>query len=393
MLVVTAIGGAPFFAWGEEATPPGEEATEAPERQAPERQAPERQASIRDGPRAQAQMHFLQGIRLAERQQWEAALAEFDESLRLYPTRSALFNRAISLQHLNRYSEAVAALEEVLSRYASELTEARRRQVRQGLDDLRSLLTAVSIEANVEGAMVSVDGNEVGTTPLERPLLLLSGLHVIELRRRGYRPAYREVAVVSGEQMTERFTLIEPPRMGGIRIEANVTRGEVLIDGLEVGSLPYRGVLAEGLHEVEVSAPGYRAATQMVSVAADEDRSISVTLDRLRRVRRAWFYSLLAVSVAGVLATGGLGAATLVLNASYDAHAIDAQDRQDQGNNLVLATDIALGLSCTMALSTLIIGLFTDWTRPAAEPQRAQELEIPEFETGNNGMEIQEDEP
>ena len=56
-----------------------------------------------------ARMHFAQGIELAEQEHWEAALALFDESLRLHPTQAAQFNRGLCLRFLNRYPEAIEA--------------------------------------------------------------------------------------------------------------------------------------------------------------------------------------------------------------------------------------------------------------------------------------------
>jgi hypothetical protein len=58
------------------------------------------------------------------------------------------------------------------------------------------------------GAQIYVDGTYSGRTPLERPLQLPTGNHLIELRRIGYKNWSNTVYVPADESLTLRITLV-----------------------------------------------------------------------------------------------------------------------------------------------------------------------------------------
>jgi hypothetical protein len=219
----------------------------------------------------------------------------------------------------------------------------------------------VEVEVNVDGATVSVDDREVGTSPLDGPVVVLSGSHVFEVRREGYRPARRRVVVVAGEARTERFELLEPPRMAMVRIESNIEGARVYLDGQEAGLTPYSGVLRQGVHEIAVRSPGHETVERVVSLTAEEDRALTFTLRPSRRVHRGWFWSAVGLTIAGALTTGGVGATALVLDGRYDHRADDAPELQREGRQWVLGADIALGVTLGAAATALVLSFFTEW--------------------------------
>ena len=304
-------------------------------------------------------------------QRGEEALAEFDESLRLLPTGAALFNRALCLRNLHRYPEAISALDRYLERYADEIDSTRREEVYRMLADIRSLLTEVVLRVTVDGATVVVDDETVGTSPLDAPLRLLSGEHEILVQLDGYIDVRRGIEVVTGREMTVEIELAEQPRVGTLRLEANVPGATVTIDGEEVGVVPYEGTLSEGDHLIEVSAEGYRATTQTVSIAMGEARIVSMSLMRPHRSHRAWFWSAVGLAAAGALTTIGLGVTVHVLDSEYSSTALDASEQYDRGRSLAIGADVALGLTCVSALTALILFFFTDWSGDRGEEERA----------------------
>jgi hypothetical protein len=336
----------------------------------PEGSAPEESAGAA-GEVERARMHFEQGLRLTRREHWDAALVEFERSLSLHPTQAAALNRALCLQRLRRYGEAIAAFEGYLERYGGEVDEAQRDRARRILEEMRALVTPLTVSVSVDGATVVVDEREVGESPLAEPVPLLSGAHVIEVRMDGYRPARRQVVVVAGEERTERFVLLEPPRMAMVRVESNVEGATLLLDGQEAGVTPWSGVLPQGVHEVAVRAPGHETARTGVTLTADEDRVLSLTLHPSRRIHRGWFWSAASLAAAGALTTAGLGVTVLVLDGRYDYLAADAAERQAEGRTWMLATDIALGGTLAAAAAALVLGFFVDFHPEGADAARA----------------------
>lgn len=67
--------------------------------------------------------------------------------------------------------------------------------------DLVPMPAVVALRAD-DGAQVSVDGRPAGVTPLQRPLELGQGKHLVTVTRRGHRPWSREVNVKRGQRVT-----------------------------------------------------------------------------------------------------------------------------------------------------------------------------------------------
>lgn len=346
-------------------------AEEAAPEEAP---APEPELSAEEVALARSRVHFDHGLRLTRRSLWQAALVEFEESLRLYPTAVAAYNRALCLRRLYRYPETIAALEEYLERYPAEIDAERRTVVENLLSEIRALLTEVTVQVSHPGATIVVDGEEAGTSPLARPLLLLSGPHELVVQLDGHRRVRRDVVVVSGRGVTEAFELEEEASLGRLRVEANVDDAVVIVDGNQVGAVPYLGVLPAGDHRVEVSATGYQPVLQTVSITAGEDRIATMTLSQRTRAHRAWFWSAAGLGVGSFLAMIGLGTTAYILHSDYDPAAADAQERYDQGRSYVVATDVMLGVACVSAAAAFILAFFTEWGRDRrrAAPSRAR---------------------
>ena len=83
-----------------------------------------------------AREHFQTGLNLVRRENWEAALTEFEESMRLYPTGVAQYNQGLCLKYLHRYQESIEVLEDYLVRWNSEVDPMRRAEVNAMLESL-----------------------------------------------------------------------------------------------------------------------------------------------------------------------------------------------------------------------------------------------------------------
>jgi tetratricopeptide (TPR) repeat protein len=155
------------------------------------------------GDREAARRAFERGTALFEQEQWEEALAAFDESLRLYPTQTALFNRSICLGLLGRPVEAVHPLEEHQRTYGSQVDEERRTAVEAELARLRPRVGFLDVR--VEGtasAEVTVDGMSAGTAPFPRPITVNPGVHQVTVSAPGLSPVARTVTVNAGAVAT-----------------------------------------------------------------------------------------------------------------------------------------------------------------------------------------------
>jgi hypothetical protein len=311
--------------------------------------------------RAEAQRHFEQGVTLMQQENWETALLEFQRSLELYPTRNALFNLGMCQKALFRYVEAMATFQQFLDRYRDQADQEQLRTVAAAMQELRGLIGELLVNVNVPGAEILVDGLSVGTAPLAEAVEVSAGQRRIEARLDGYAPAQRLLPVTAGERLAVDLTLTEIARVGALRVEANVPGAEVWVDGLLLGTVPYRADLAEGDHELEVRAPGYEPQAQTVAIATGDERIVTVTLGAPGGADPAWFWTTVGLAGAATAATAVLGTVVLIKDDEYASDANRTQEQQDEGRRLVVATDVCLGIAVAAAIAATVLAFTTDW--------------------------------
>lgn len=327
---------------------------------------------------AAAQMRFQYGLRLARSENWHAALVEFDASIAALPNRSALYNRALCLRHLYRYPEAIEAFQHYLEFVGADIEAAQRAEIDSLISTMGEMLTSISVEVSQPGAAIFVDDREVGASPLDGPLLLLAGRHEVRVALPGFVTIRRDVQVVTGREMSLDLTLEEEPRQGVLTVDSNVTEAVVWIDDEEVGLTGHPLLVDAGSHTIEVRAEGYRPGQRRFLIEADREQQVEVAIERPFRFPRSVFWSTVGLTAAGLLATTSLGISVAVLDGQYDPHGDDAVERHDRGEQLMVGTDAALGVTLTAAALALVMGFFTDWNRPRrTEPSETDRATAP----------------
>jgi hypothetical protein len=231
--------------------------------------------------RAQAEQRFRRGVEFINQERWEEGLEAFDESYRLYPTQAALFNRAMCLRLLRRYGEAMDALVEYRSRYASQVSAERMAEVDAELRTLESLIGQMTVTlAGADAADIIVDGQRAGTAPTERPVVMAPGRHTVELRAEGFRPFSQTVTVSSGESTTLRATLSPLVSDAAVVLNVNVPGATVSLGGAQVGTTPLAGPVpvASGTATFAITRPGYARSEVNVRVEPGETATADVVL-------------------------------------------------------------------------------------------------------------------
>lgn len=236
-------------------------------------------AMAQSDPRADASAHFERGTDLFNEGRYDAALAEFDRAYEIAPALPVLYNLARVHAELGHPVEAARAYQRYLTEGGDTLPAARRTEVEQALARQRDRIGHLRVEANVEGAIVSVDGNDVATTPLTAPIDLGSGSHAIGVRAPGYEGVTREISIagtVEASLVVELRREIEA--RGTLHVTASLAGVTVRIDGREVGTTPLAATFPVpiGVHEVSGERPGYLADSRQVQV--DEGADVDVAL-------------------------------------------------------------------------------------------------------------------
>lgn len=155
-----------------------------------------------DAETAAAMAHFEQGISLYEEGDYAAALFEFQQAYEARADYRLLFNIGVTALELKDYVSARDSLRQYLEQGGDEIAAERRAEVQQQLETLGKRIGSVTIVCNTHGATVSIDGEEVGTTPLDTPIELNLGAHQVTIEQYGHEPHRVEVDVAGGSSTT-----------------------------------------------------------------------------------------------------------------------------------------------------------------------------------------------
>ncbi|MBN1774705.1 MAG: PEGA domain-containing protein [Deltaproteobacteria bacterium] len=375
-LVLTAMVLPATTAWGQEAAAadPQETSAEATaETTAEGGTAADAEAALEEmAPeerRVEAEDHFNRGLALMQGENWDGAYLEFERSIELFPTRSALFNLAMCQKALFHYVESLRSFQRFLEVYRDQADQAQLQSVAEVIRELNALLTDMVIEVNVAGAEIYLDGDLVGTAPLAEAVQVGAGTHTVEARLDGYISAQQTLPVVLGERPTVALALQEVARVGRLRVEANVPGAEVWVDGEHAGTAPYSGTLPEGEHELRVSAEGYEEQVQTVAVATGDERIVTVALSLPSGTDPAWFWSMVGLTGAATVATAALGAVVLIKDEDYANDENRTVEMQDEGKQFVVATDVCLGVAIAAAITATVLGFTTNWGGEESPPE------------------------
>lgn len=216
-----------------------------------------RPAAAQDGAtstaKREADRHFKNGVRLFDETKYSEALAEFEQAYALESHPLVLYNLATTHRALSQYAQAV----DFYNRFLAEAKGAvKPQQLKRGeaeLADVLRLIARVDVSTAPQGAMVSVDGRDVGPSPLSQALILGPGDHVVRAALDGYQPLERSVRVAAGDTLSLALALEkvpeEPVAVEATRSEAPLTVASAADRNLAVSA-------AYGTNAVEVSSTG-----------------------------------------------------------------------------------------------------------------------------------------
>jgi hypothetical protein len=230
------------------------------------------------GDKQEAKQLFDAGLKLMSLDDFAGASANFERSVALYPTQNSLFNLANCYKALQRYGDAIVAIERLRKDFAGKLKPEIKDAVERQQQEIYSLVARLTIQTVPAEASVSIDGKDVGTGPTLGPLLLGPGEHEIEAARLGHRSQRRSVKLVSGAARTEKLVL--EAESGNLVVRANVAGAAVFVDGRQVGTTPLDEplALAPGKHTFNVRAAGHEDAERSLDVQSDSKQVLDIVL-------------------------------------------------------------------------------------------------------------------
>jgi hypothetical protein len=227
------------------------------------------------------------------------ALAYYDRALALRRDPAVVYNRGRAYNALARYPEALADFE-AFAREATPELLARVPALQEFLATVRRRVGRVHIECSEAGARVTMNGKDLGVTPLADDIAVNAGSLVIELTKEGFFPHTHKSELAGGSRSIVAAVLASRANRGVLTVTSNTAGAHVKIDGTPVGMVPAEQSLFPGEHRIEVSHEGYLTSTNTVLTRAGETKTLAVELERERSVlSRWWFWTTVGAVVAG----------------------------------------------------------------------------------------------
>ena len=154
-----------------------------------------------------------------------------------------------------------------------EIGEARNQTYEFSMQRLPGRLAITTIPN--EGALVTItiDGAEVGTSPLP-PVELEPGEHQVLVRASGYRDFQTEV-VIEGEGTIVNLEASLEPRWAPITFQSEPPGAMIRVAGKPHGPTPVTANVIEGTHDYVVVLDGYKPYRGSVHVAAGQPQTLS----------------------------------------------------------------------------------------------------------------------
>ena len=283
-------------------------------------------AEERQGDEARARALFAQGIAAAAAGDDETAVRAFSQSYDLFPHPGTLVNLATCQDRLGRLADAYRSWTELLSRYGTVVSTTARGQARGRVAALDALLATVEVTSRPEGALLQIDGREVGRTPLDGPLRLDPGPHVFMARFEGDQDVTEGRVLNAGQNPAVALAQeAETPALGSLIVECPVEGATVTIDDRPPVPAPARQEVEAGEHQVRVVASGYRSYTEIAVVASGDESRLLVDLELAETEetptstseRRGFWRGPWPWIIGGVILAGA-GAAVIGVAASGD---------------------------------------------------------------------------
>ena len=167
-----------------------------------------------------------------------------------------------------------------LDRYLSQvqLIEIEGRSVEQSYEaDLQPAWATVSLTTLPLAADVLVDGELVGTTPINAEIL--QGRHDIIVKLAGHKAWQDDFDIVAGEDFSIPSIELEPAD-GLVFIRSNPSNASVTIGGDFKGLTPLDVALAPGQnHQLTFFKNGFHSSNTSIRTEPDEEREITIELD------------------------------------------------------------------------------------------------------------------
>jgi hypothetical protein len=167
--------------------------------------APGRALAQDDATVEEARARFREGVQFYDEHQYDKARLAFKQAYYLKPHPSVLLNWAQSELRSGHPDDAANHFAEYL-RGNPEASDAEKEETEVGFSAAKSKVSEVTINVDLSGAQIKLDGVDKGAAPLPGPIYVMPGSHKVEARS-GDKVASRTFNANAGQTMNANLSL------------------------------------------------------------------------------------------------------------------------------------------------------------------------------------------
>ncbi len=157
--------------------------------------------------RERARKLFEAGNKAFEQRQVDRAFKLYKQSYAIWPHPRVLFNMAVSLGFLGRPLASARTFKKVLQYGPEPITDLRYKQASERYLELMGQLANIVVTCNDAGAKLYVNGEPIGTAPLDEKITVGPGTHMITANAEGKVPYSAQVRLAPGQLKRVRVSL------------------------------------------------------------------------------------------------------------------------------------------------------------------------------------------
>jgi hypothetical protein len=149
---------------------------------------------------SEALRHYKLGLANVQRKAFGEAIAEFNLAYDVGHDFAVLYDIAQAYLAIDEPARALKMFKRYLAEGGNYVPDARRKEVEGEITKQQERVATVVIRTQFEGAVITVDGAEVGKTPLAEDLVLNVGVHVIAAAAPGHRSWEMRLELAGGDR-------------------------------------------------------------------------------------------------------------------------------------------------------------------------------------------------
>ena len=251
--------------------------------------------SVGSDPSVEASERFRRGVKLHKAGEHTAALVEFKKAYELVPNYGVLYNLGQTSRELKDYAFALTSYERYLEEGGKEISAARKKEVAQAITELNSLVGALKVTCNVDGAEIFVDDVSVGFAPLADPVVVNIGKRLISATKSRYSPTRRSLEVggketvdvklelelveapIDPNRITDPRPVVVPPEPEGPPVAAIVMVGVTGASAIVMGI--FGGLALSAQSDLDAALAAFPGDAATIEDAQSRTRSMAIGTD------------------------------------------------------------------------------------------------------------------